>query len=58
MLELIDKDLKEVNNTIGTELKQATYIELKENMTMTQQIANLNRKIETMIKNQVKILEL
>lgn len=57
MLEFIDKDFKAANKTLVTELKETVFIELKENMmTMTQEITNLNIKIETMIKNQMKIL--
>lgn len=57
MLESIDQDFKTADTTIVTALKQTVVIGWKENMmTMTKQIASLNRKIETIIKNQMKIL--
>lgn len=43
--------LQEANKIIVTELKEMMFIESKDNMmTMTQQIANLNKKLETMKK--------
>lgn len=57
MLELVDQDFKTANTIIVTELKQTVVIGWKESMmTTTKQIASLNRKIETIIKNQMKIL--